>query len=178
MPHIHTEPDQHDLTASAYVIRLDYSSPSVMLHLHKKLHVYLQFGGHVELNENPWQAIIHELSEESGYNIGQLKVLQPAKRLSKLPLANLHPHPITIQTHKFPEIDHYHTDIAFVLVTSEPPNNPVKDGESSKFKLFNLNDLNKASSKDLPIDVKETCIYVLTECLKSWKPISVDEFNS
>ena len=31
MPHIHTEPGQHDHTASAYIFRTDFSEPKVML---------------------------------------------------------------------------------------------------------------------------------------------------
>lgn len=53
MPHIHTEPGQHDHTASAYIVRLDEAEPALILHRHKILGQYLQFGGHVELDENP-----------------------------------------------------------------------------------------------------------------------------
>ena len=66
MAHIHTQPGQHDHTASAYIIRTDLDTPRIMLHLHRKIGKYLQFGGHVELNETPWQAVVHELREESG----------------------------------------------------------------------------------------------------------------
>lgn len=37
MAHIHTKPGQHDLTASAYIIRDDGNEPVVLLHRHKKL---------------------------------------------------------------------------------------------------------------------------------------------
>jgi hypothetical protein len=49
MAHIHTEPGQHDFTASAFIIRLDRlderGQPKLLLHKHKKLHKLLQFGG-------------------------------------------------------------------------------------------------------------------------------------
>src|SRR3954465_16018556 len=84
MPHIHTEPGQHDHTVSAYIFRTDFSEPKVMLHLHKKHGTYMQFGGHIELNENPWQAITHELREEAGYELDELFILQPHQRLMHL----------------------------------------------------------------------------------------------
>ena len=65
MPHIHTKPGQHDHTVSAFIVRLDGKQPRILLHRHKKSGVYMQFGGHIELHENPWQAISHELLEES-----------------------------------------------------------------------------------------------------------------
>jgi len=63
MAHIHTQPGQHDHTASAYIVRTDFDEPKIMLHLHRKIGKYLQFGGHVELHETPWQAVVHELRE-------------------------------------------------------------------------------------------------------------------
>ena len=76
MAHIHTEPGQHDHTVSVYLVLLDGKTPEILLHLHKKYRRLMQFGGHVELNEDPWQAIIHELEEETRYVISELKILQ------------------------------------------------------------------------------------------------------
>lgn len=74
MPHIHEGDGQHDLTAGAFIIRFDQDEPKGLLHFHRKLHKLLPIGGHVELNESPWQAIAHELDEESGYSMSQLMV--------------------------------------------------------------------------------------------------------
>ena len=84
MPHIHTAPVEHVFTASAYIIRLDQKEPMLLLHKHKKLHVFLQFGGHIEPHETPWEAITHELLEESGYELGQLELLQPTSRIKQV----------------------------------------------------------------------------------------------
>lgn len=46
MAHIHTNPGEHDLTASAFIVRDDFAKPRLMLHMHKKLGVLLQPGGH------------------------------------------------------------------------------------------------------------------------------------
>jgi hypothetical protein len=171
MPHIHTDPGQHDLTASAYVVRLDTPEPTLMLHMHKKLHRYMQFGGHVELHETPWQAVIHELAEESGYELTQLKLLQPKIRLRSFSDALLHPMPISLQTHQFGDADHYHTDTAFAFVTDEPPKHAIKEGESTEFKYFTLHELRTVSQDQIRENVRETGIFVLEELLRHWQPI-------
>lgn len=169
MAHIHTESGQHDFTASAFIIRLDTLEPSLMLHMHKKLHKYLQFGGHVELHETPWQAITHELAEESGYDITQLQLLQPKLRIKQLTGTNLHPHPVQINTHKInDELDHYHTDIAFALVTDQEPSAQVGQGESVDIRLFTLAELKALPAEQIVETVRETGIFVLEKCLTQW----------
>jgi len=64
MAHIHTAPNQHDHTVTAYIIRIDKDEPRALLHMHKKLNVLLPVGGHIELDETPWAAMAHELEEE------------------------------------------------------------------------------------------------------------------
>jgi 8-oxo-dGTP pyrophosphatase MutT (NUDIX family) len=49
-------------TASGYVIRDD----CVLLHWHPKVEGWLPPGGHIEANEDPVQAVIREIEEESG----------------------------------------------------------------------------------------------------------------
>src|SRR5437879_1527745 len=101
MPHIHTKPGQHDHTASAYIVRIDGKEPKILLHKHKKSGKYQQFGGHIELDETPWQAVLHEIKEESGYDAKQLMLLQPKERLKSLGDADQHPVPVCHNTHTF-----------------------------------------------------------------------------
>lgn len=88
MAHIHTEPGQHDHTASGFIVRTDTPEPTLILHRHKKTGKYMQFGGHIELDETPWQAVRHELMEESGYDLSDLQILQPMQRLH-MPLVKI-----------------------------------------------------------------------------------------
>lgn len=71
MPHIHTKPGQYDHTVTAYIVRTDGDDPKVLLHMHRKLGMLLPPGGHVELDETPWAAMAHELTEESGYTLDE-----------------------------------------------------------------------------------------------------------
>lgn len=168
MPHIHTRPGEHDLTVSAFIIRLDEDEPKILLHWHKKQHIYMQFGGHVELNENPWDAIIHELKEESGYDIDQLQLLQPPNMLKSLAEAVLHPYPVGYWTHHFEDIDHYHTDTSFAFVTNQEPRNPVGKGESLDIRAFSAEDLRKASKDEVSQLSTEMAIYIFETCLNKW----------
>ncbi len=38
----------------------------------------MQVGGHIELDETPWQAVEHELREESGYTLAELSSIVAA----------------------------------------------------------------------------------------------------
>lgn len=177
MPHLHTEAGQHDHTASAYVVRTDTPEPSLVLHMHKKLKQYLQFGGHIELHENPWDAVVHELAEESGYDVNQLKVLQPKLRVKKLSGVQLHPVPVSLLTHKFEGLDHYHTDIAFAFVAYGPPLNAVSEGESEKIDLFTAAELRALAGSEIPESVREIGLFILEEALNNWPPVNAWELG-
>ena len=57
MPHIH---DLIDFIVDAYIVH----NNSVLLILHKKLKIWLPIGGHIELNEDPDEALMREIKEE------------------------------------------------------------------------------------------------------------------
>ncbi len=153
MAHIHTKPGQHDHTSSAFIVRLDMDEPRLMLHLHKKLGKYLQFGGHIELDENPWQAITHELLEESGYTLDQLKLMQPLDRIDFLSESTLHPVAICHNTHKFDD-NHKHSDIEYLFVADSPPKHQVGEGESDNFIYLSRHELSNWSDHKISNDHK------------------------
>ncbi|TSC56583.1 MAG: NUDIX hydrolase [Parcubacteria group bacterium Greene0714_21] len=66
MPHIH---ESIDWTVVAYVV---YQN-KVLFVFHKELQKWLPLGGHIELSEDPDQALVREVEEESG--IQELEVL-------------------------------------------------------------------------------------------------------
>lgn len=183
MPHLNREPGGVDLTASAYIVRTDFDEPKIMLHWHRKLNAYMQFGGHVESSENLWQAVIHEVREEAGYDMDQLAVLQQPHRITELPdnkfgLSRLHPTPLVLSTHRFidendPElIDHFHTDVAFAFVTDEPPHYKPEAGESEDLQVYSLAELQEL--KDILPDVQAISTLVLKEALPHWERVSTD----
>jgi len=62
MPHIHEE---IDFTVVVYIIH----QGKVLLIYHKELQKWLPIGGHIELNEDPEQAVYREAKEESGLEV-------------------------------------------------------------------------------------------------------------
>jgi 8-oxo-dGTP diphosphatase len=136
MPHIHTELGQHDHTVSAYIVRESETPGEVelLLHVHKKIKKWMQPGGHVELNENPWEAISHEIHEETGYTMEELDLFQPnLKLLTTLPSAVVHPYPLLHNTHETPVTGHKHTDTSYLFFAHEDANDFPGEGESTAF---------------------------------------------
>jgi len=62
MPHIH---EKIDFTVDAYIVR----GNKVLLRYHDKFDLWLAVGGHIELDENPNQAILREVKEEVGLDV-------------------------------------------------------------------------------------------------------------
>ena len=157
MPHIHTEPGQHDHTASAFIVRTDTIKPHLLLHMHRKVGKLLQPGGHIELNETPWGSIKHELIEETGYAHDQLFLMQPPiRKLSSLTNAEIHPFPLCHNTHDYmPTCDHRHTDISYLFVTNQDPIGLPEEGESTDFRWVTLDDLEKLDDSEIASNCRQ-----------------------
>ncbi len=70
MPHIH---EKIDFTADCLIV----FENKVLLIFHKKHKIWLQIGGHIELNEDPEEALLREVKEECGLDIGIIGEKQP-----------------------------------------------------------------------------------------------------
>lgn len=160
MAHIHTEPGQHDFTVSAYII--NPAKRSVLLHRHKLLGIWVQPGGHIELEENPWEALTHELLEETGYDITSLKVLQPSMQFEGL-VETVHPTPLVYRTHHFPSIqgNHLHTDAAYGFIASGDPTSPVGESESHELQWFTSEELKALTEDSVVADTRTISIQLL-----------------
>jgi len=175
MPHIHTEPNQHDLTVTAYILKIGSSEPKALLHMHKKLNILLPIGGHVELNETPWQAMSHEPTEESGYQLSQLCVLQPHSRISKMTKVVQHPYPLSMNTHDIPS-DHYHTDIEYGFTTTEEPNLSAAENESADLRWVTRNELDTLGPELIFDNTREVYTFLFDEALAAWEQVNVNNF--
>ncbi len=177
MPHIHTKPGQHDLTTTAFIIRKQGEQMFGLVHKHKKLGLLLPVGGHVELHETPWAAVVHEVSEESGYDIAQLKVLQPVDRIRTMDGVKTHPVPLFLQTHEFKkDANHFHVDIGFLFVATDVPASLPGEGESSEL-LWLTNDEINARKHEMPDDIAQIYDFCFTTALSQWEEVSPDVFD-
>lgn len=137
----------------------------------------MQFGGHIELDETPWQAMKHELREETGYDFDQLELLQPKERLKNIDRSTLHPQPFVHSTHNITN-DHMHTDLGFVFVTKQEPKNNVAYGESKKRRLFTVEEMKALPEKEMFSDNRTICEYAMTVCVPKWERVSPNIFET
>ncbi len=153
MPHIH---ELFDFTVSAFIIHP--TEKKICLHYHKKLHKWLQPGGHIELNEDPLQALMHEIEEETGLKTGEYEIIsavdQPNTKDSKqLPI------PFNFNVHNFNE-SHKHIDLEYIVKSKVAQFKPA-DNESKQIEWVSKLELsNMASSGLLFKDTLNICEWV------------------
>jgi 8-oxo-dGTP pyrophosphatase MutT (NUDIX family) len=91
-----------------------------VLHMHRRLHLWLQPGGHLEPEEPPWEAALRESSEETG-----------------LPVRHPPGGPLLVHLDAHPAGAHFHLDLRYLLLCdSTEPAPPV--GESQEVRWFDL----------------------------------------
>jgi 8-oxo-dGTP pyrophosphatase MutT (NUDIX family) len=175
MSHIHTAPNQHDLTVSGYIIRLDTAEPEIMLHKHRVLGRVMQFGGHVELDESPWEAIARELKEEVGYDFDQLQVLQPHERMITLPGTTiLLPQPVCVFDATYGATvapDHFHDDLSWAFVTRFPPRHELATDESHDIRSLSRSKLIAVPDEEIFEDVRQIALFIFDTCLPKWETV-------
>ena len=176
MPHIHTAPNQHDMVVSAFIVRLDHGEPKVLLHMHRKHNVLMQIGGHMELDETPWQAIAHELREECGYTLDDLSVLQPDPEQVEIDNVVMHPMPVLACTYKMPN-EHYHSDLSWAFVTDHEPTEDIGAGESSDIRWLTLAEMREQASQGAAAkDVAEIYSLIVDRYLRTWHQIPASKY--
>jgi 8-oxo-dGTP pyrophosphatase MutT (NUDIX family) len=176
MAHINTGAGEKDLTVSAFIMRTDFDEPKILFHLHRKFATYMQIGGHVEKNQNPWQALEMEVREESGYEMSQLMLLQPPDRIKKLTGAIIHPQPMSINTHPISDptgslVDHAHIDLEYAFVTEQEPKHKVAKNESQDFALFTRDELIKLDRLKILDNIREIGLFMFDVCQVKWERI-------
>ena len=161
MPHIHTEPGQHDMTVSAYIVRKsDNGEWLCLVHMHRKIDILMQAGGHIELDQTPWQALAMELREETGYDLADVRILQWSLPPTVFH-AITHPQPLLMNTHTAGE-GHFHSDTCYAFIAENPPSEATKEGESDDLRWVTLKELQiLVAQGDALRDVLEIYEYLL-----------------
>ena len=149
------------MTVSAYIVRKsDNGEWLCLVHMHRKIDILMQAGGHIELDQTPWQAMAAELREETGYRLSDLRLLQ----WSLPPVvthAVTHPLPLLINTHTAGE-GHFHSDTCYAFIAENPPSEATKEGESDDLRWVTLKELQiLVAQGDALQDVGEIYKYLL-----------------
>lgn len=178
MPHIHTKPGQHDVTVSAWILKKVGDETKVFVHMHRKMKKYIEIGGHMELDETPWQTMAHELEEESGYVLDELEIYQPSYALTELPFFEVHPVPSLLVTYQ-PSPGHFHSDICYVFSAKQNPRKKPAESESSDVKWFSIKELEDGVTEGLVVEdiVATYKLFIEMSQSKSIKLVSANKFS-
>ena len=152
MAHIH---EKIDFTTSIYIVY----EHKVLLHKHKKLHMWLPPGGHIELDEDPNQAAIREAKEETGLDValaGEGKIYERSPYGSR----DLTP-PRFLSRHYFDVGQtHEHVDLVyFARTSSADARHEIEGGE---IRWFSKEDL-EGNAYDVVPDVRHHALVALAE---------------
>src|SRR3989344_7874369 len=129
MPHIH---DLIDFTVVAYII---YKNKVLMVK-HKKINAWLPVGGHIELHEDPEEALLREIKEECGVDV---KIIASKPNIKDTEVKSIY-RPQYVNIHKVNGIHKHFVFIYFAKALS----NKVKlaENEHSDIRWFSIQDLN------------------------------------
>ncbi len=107
MAHIH---DLIDFTVGAFIVH----DGRICLAHHKKLDLWVPPGGHIELDEDPDQALFREIEEETGLRKDDFEVLSERHEFSVKTEARTLYRPNWMSIHPFQE-NHKHIVFEYVL---------------------------------------------------------------
>lgn len=135
-----------DLTVGGYLIH----EGKVLLIHHRKLDLWLPVGGHIELDENPDEALIREFKEETGIEVEVLnKNDLPIEGEVKFNLAT----PFYVNVHSVG--DHDHACFYYVCKVLSLDNFQINKKELKNIAWFSGEDLDQ---NKIPRDVKSQAL--------------------
>lgn len=147
MPHIH---ERYDFVVNAFIV---FNNKVLLVH-HPKYDKWLPMGGHVELDEDPEEALFREIEEETGLEVEILN----SKPNIKFEEAKFLYVPSYIEVH-YANPPHRH--IALNYFGKAKNTNHIKSEEHDEIKWFSIDDLG-----DSRYSLSEPIKYLCKEALK------------
>ena len=128
MPHLHR---LYDFVISVFIVR----RRKILLVYHRKYREWLPIGGHIELNEDPEQALFREIREECGLKVRLLSKAPAIAHPGVKPL----PTPEYVDAHRIKGV---HRHVAFVyFATAVSPRVRLHEREHKCFRWFSEREL-------------------------------------
>lgn len=129
MPHIH---EQFDWVVTIFIVR----DGKVLMIKHKKLGKWLPIGGHVELDEDPEQALYREVKEECGLEI---ELIGSAKPNVNGTLFKSMPAPVFLDVHNITD-NHKHISLTY-FARAKPGDAKLAEKEHDEIRWFAREDI-------------------------------------
>jgi len=126
----------------------------VLLHLHKKLGIWIPVGGHIDRDELPQEAALREIKEETGLDV---KLYNPDKQIAMDNVKQLfRPMHILLE-----DINQFHQHIDFIYyATSESNILSPQNGETTNLTWFTADEIK--SLEGAPKNVKVLSLETIT----------------
>ncbi len=150
MPHIH---EKYDFTVGAFIV----FDNKILLVNHPRYGLWLAPGGHIELDEDPEEALFREIAEETGYKPDEIEVLSSKPEINGSGLKTLFT-PNYMDSH---EANAPHRHIALIYFIKASHNKHVKSDEHSDAKWLMVSEL-ESGDYELPADT----IFFAKEAIK------------
>ena len=139
MPHIH---DKYDLVVTIFIV---YEG-TVLLVNHPRYKMWAPVGGHVELDEDPEQALLREIKEETGLGVAFLSTKPDVISPGTKPLLT----PNYLDVH---EANPPHKHIALTYFAEARDSNAVLSNEHKTLKWFKPTELTEGEYNLTPMIV-------------------------
>ncbi len=152
MPHIH---EHIDFTVTPIIIHPD--KDKVLLVYHPRYKQWLSIGGHVELDEDPDEALLREIKEESGLEVEVLSDKPDISAPTHKPLWR----PRFIDIHEA-NPPHRHVGLVYFCL-AKSKDFSISD-EHEQMKWFTISEMEKLDS-----DISDVMIYYAETALKEVK---------
>lgn len=153
MAHIH---EKIDFTVSVQIVH----DNKVLLHMHKKLHIWLPPGGHIELDEDPNEAALREAKEETGLDvelIGEVRSYDSPYNARELILPRFLNRHFYDKTHS-----HEHVDLCYFARPISDPSQARHEIEGGEIRWFTKEELERNEENIVP-DVRAHALAALKE---------------
>jgi 8-oxo-dGTP diphosphatase len=142
MPHIHA---LYDFAVNTFIV----FEEKILLVNHPRYGFWLAPGGHIELDEDPDQALFREIKEETGFASEDIEVLsKKPEQIDKVSKFLYSPNYITVHEANAP-----HKHITLMYFIKAKHNRHVLSAEHTEARWFSVKDIDN-SMYNIPLDVK------------------------
>lgn len=140
MPHLNK---LIDFTVTAYIV---FESKVLLAH-HKVMDIWVPVGGHIELDEDPEQALLREVTEETGLEV-EVVAERPPRQFEELGTTFL-PRPEWINIHTLPNVPgHRHTALIY-LARAKSNKAALAPAEHKALRWFAADELAEVTNRSI-----------------------------